>query len=100
VCINPQLLNTITRGNYPLKIDEYLAMGKPVVASRTRAMKLFEEYTYLADKPEEYVSLIEKALAEDSEKNRVRRIKFAQSHTWKNSMDKLYSVISGLLSKK
>jgi glycosyltransferase involved in cell wall biosynthesis len=99
VCINPQLLNTITRGNYPLKIDEYLAMGKPVVASRTRAMKLFEDHTYLADKPEEYVSLIEKALAEDNEKNRLRRIKFAKSHTWKNSMDKLYSVISNLITK-
>jgi teichuronic acid biosynthesis glycosyltransferase TuaH len=99
VCINPQLINMITRGNYPLKIDEYLAMGKPVVASRTKAMKLFEDHTYLADKPEEYVSLIEKALAEDSEKNRARRIKFAKSHTWKNSMDKLYSVISNLISK-
>jgi glycosyltransferase involved in cell wall biosynthesis len=99
VCINPQLLNMITRGNYPLKIDEYLAMGKPVVASRTRAMKLFEEYTYLADKPEEYVPLIEKALVDDSDKNRVRRIKFAKSHTWENSMGKLYSVISSLISK-
>jgi glycosyltransferase involved in cell wall biosynthesis len=100
VCINPQLINMITRGNYPLKIDEYLAMGKPVVASRTRAMKLFEDYTYLADKPEEYVLLIEKALSENSEKDRVRRIKFAKSHTWKNSMDKLYSVISNLISEK
>ena len=25
VCINPQVLNPITDGNYPLKIDEYLA---------------------------------------------------------------------------
>ncbi len=34
VCINPQKLNPITIGNYPLKVDEYLAMGKPVVATR------------------------------------------------------------------
>jgi glycosyltransferase involved in cell wall biosynthesis len=32
--INPQLLNETTKGNYPRKIDEYLAMGKPVVATR------------------------------------------------------------------
>ncbi|MFH1161113.1 MAG: glycosyltransferase, partial [bacterium] len=33
VAINPQVYNEITRGNYPRKIDEYLAMGKPVVAT-------------------------------------------------------------------
>ncbi|HAI83429.1 MAG TPA: glycosyl transferase family 1, partial [Chitinophagaceae bacterium] len=38
VCINPQLLNEVTIGNYPRKVDEYLAMGKPVVATQTEAM--------------------------------------------------------------
>src|SRR5690606_36107128 len=39
VCINPQLVNDITNDNYPLKIDEYLAMGKPVVATETNVMR-------------------------------------------------------------
>lgn len=29
VALNPQKLNEVTIGNYPRKIDEYLAMGKP-----------------------------------------------------------------------
>lgn len=100
ICINPQLINVITKGNYPLKIDEYLAMGKPVVATRTRTMKLFEDYTSLAEKPEEYTSLIEKALAEDSPALQTRRIAFARSHTWENSMRELYKVISTTFEKK
>src|SRR5690606_10176909 len=44
VCINPQLVNELTIGNYPRKIDEYLAMGKPVVAIRTEAMELFKDF--------------------------------------------------------
>ncbi len=44
ICLNPQVLNNTTIGNYPRKIDEYLAMGKPVVATNTRAMEYFEEY--------------------------------------------------------
>src|SRR5664279_3568560 len=32
LCINPQLVNPLTIGNYPRKIDEYLASGKPAVA--------------------------------------------------------------------
>src|SRR5690606_23550904 len=39
VCINPQFLTPLTVGNYPRKVDEYLAMGKPVVAFATHAMQ-------------------------------------------------------------
>jgi glycosyltransferase involved in cell wall biosynthesis len=94
VCINPQLINGMTIGNYPLKIDEYLAMGKPVVATRTVTMKLFEDHTWLADKPEDYVPLIEKALAEDDPGLREKRIRFAGEHTWENCIKELYRVIS------
>jgi glycosyltransferase involved in cell wall biosynthesis len=93
VCINPQFNNTITRGNYPLKIDEYLAMGKPVVATRTVAMKIFEDHTYLADQPGEYTGLIKKALAANSQEKANERIRFAQSHSWENSVDELYKAI-------
>lgn len=89
VCINPQLLSPITIGNYPLKVDEYLAMGKPVVATRTRTMKLFENHTYLADRPEEYPALIRQALQEDSSPLRAERTAFARTHTWENSVGEL-----------
>ncbi len=93
VCINPQLINPLTVGNYPLKVDEYLAMGKPVVATRTKAMQLFEDYTYLADNKEQYPALIEKALMEDSAALRRRRIDFAATHTWENSVGELKRLI-------
>jgi glycosyltransferase involved in cell wall biosynthesis len=89
VCINPQLVNQLTIGNYPLKVDEYLAMGKPVVATRTRAMSLFEPYTYLAERPDEYPALIEQALVEDSPQLREQRAGFARTHTWENSVEAL-----------
>lgn len=89
VCINPQLVNMLTIGNYPLKVDEYLAMGKPVVATRTKTMELFEAYTYLASTPEEYPGLIEKALSEDNPSLEEKRIRFASSHTWENSVGQL-----------
>jgi glycosyltransferase involved in cell wall biosynthesis len=89
VCINPQLINIVTTGNYPLKIDEYLALGKPTVATRTKAMELFEEYTYLADKPEEYPALISRSIVENTRAKEVSRIEFARKHTWENSVSEL-----------
>lgn len=85
VCLNPQLVNDMTRGNYPLKIDEYLAMGKPVVATSTEAMELFSPYCYLADQKEDYIPLIAQAMEEDSREKHDQRIRFARSHTWELS---------------
>jgi teichuronic acid biosynthesis glycosyltransferase TuaH len=93
VCINPQLLNEMTIGNYPRKVDEYLAMGKPVVATRTRAMDVFEETTYLAESPEEYVTLIQKAMDEDQPALQQARHAFASKHTWEASVRQLEEVI-------
>lgn len=95
VCLNPQLVNPITIGNYPLKIDEYLAMGKPTVATATKTMELFNDYVHLAGSVEEYVPLIEKALQENDPALTAARIAFARSHTWENSVEGIYKAISG-----
>jgi glycosyltransferase involved in cell wall biosynthesis len=89
VCINPQKVNMLTIGNYPRKIDEYLAAGKPVVATRTEAMAPFEEHTYLSENPEEYILNIEKALEDDNEPRKLARSVFASSHTWAHCIDEL-----------
>ncbi len=93
VCINPQIVSQVTIGNYPRKIDEYLAVGKPVVATKTEAMSIFSDHTYLAETKEQYVALIEKALREDNEGLREERKKFASSHSWENSVNEIYKAI-------
>lgn len=93
VCINPQIVNGLTIGNYPRKIDEYLIMGKPVVATYTRTMEIFKDYVYLANSKEEYVMLIEKALEEHTEPFIEKRKSFAATHTWENSVAEIYNSI-------
>lgn len=93
VAINPQKLNEVTIGNYPRKIDEYLAMGKPTVATRTKAMEVFEDFTYLAETKEQYVEMIEKALIENNPEREKAREEFARSHTWTNNVEEIYKQI-------
>ncbi|MCC9138822.1 glycosyltransferase [Pontibacter silvestris] len=95
VCINPQIVNDITRSNFPLKVVEYLAIGKPVVATATNTMnELFSEHTYLADNKDEFVQQIEKALAEDSPAMQQERLKFAGSFSWGNVVNLFMEAIS------
>ncbi|MFK7970835.1 MAG: glycosyltransferase [Bacteroidia bacterium] len=92
VCINPQAVNPVTIGNYPRKIDEYLAMGKPTVATTTKAMVVFEEHVYLAENPQGYVDVITQAFAEDSPELAEARKAFAATHSWEANVNRMYEV--------
>jgi glycosyltransferase involved in cell wall biosynthesis len=93
VCINPQIRNEITRGNYPRKIDEYLAMGKPVVATETEGMKLFKPYCWLCRNKFEFVENITLILSlpenASSRAEIEKRKAFALTHTWESSIGRL-----------
>ena len=93
ICLNPQLVNEITIGNYPRKVDEYLALGKPVIATATQTMELFKDHVYLCSSVEDYKTAIEKALVENTEVNKNNRIQFAKSHSWENNVQEIYKYI-------
>jgi glycosyltransferase involved in cell wall biosynthesis len=84
----------MTAGNYPRKVDEYLYMGKSVVATRTDFMTSFSDYVYLFDNPTEFENCIEQALEERTnfEKKQQKR-KFAANHSWKNCTEKIYTLM-------
>jgi len=93
VALNPQLLNDVTIGNYPRKIDEYLAMGKPTVATKTEGMSVFADYTYLADSKEDYLELIQKAMDENTPELEKKREAFARSHTWEANANEIFRYV-------
>jgi glycosyltransferase involved in cell wall biosynthesis len=99
VALNPQKLNEVTIGNYPRKIDEYLAMGKPTVATLTKAMDVFSEHTYLAETKEDYLMLVEKALSENSTERETARENFARAHTWENNVKEIYDRMIFVMQK-
>jgi glycosyltransferase involved in cell wall biosynthesis len=89
ICINPQLMNPLTIGNYPRKIDEYLASGKPVVATATQAMEMFRNYAELCNSREEFLINIRKLVNEPvwtSEEQKNTRREYALTHSWENSV--------------
>lgn len=93
VAINPQHLNEVTRGNYPRKIDEYLAMGKATVATRTDAMAYFADHVSLAQGREEWVEAIARELDTDTTEKQRARMAFAAGHTWAQNVENLFDSI-------
>lgn len=100
VALNPQIVNPITDFNNPLKIYEYLAMGKPVVTTKTTFMAYFKDYVNFSSTKEEYIGAIENALTENKDKDVKRKIEFAGKHTWEIFVDKIYSHIEDIIIER
>lgn len=93
VCINPQIVNEVTIGNYPRKIDEYLAMGKPVAATRTESMEAFAEHVALSSSKEEFAKNVADLIVQDNADLQRARAAFASGHTWTASINEIYKAI-------
>lgn len=100
VCINPQVVNPITIGNYPRKVDEYLALGKPTVVTNTQTMSSFRDYVYLANDNQDYEAGIKSLLNDNDEELRAKRKAFALSHTWENSVAMIYDAFLEVAAQK
>jgi len=98
--IIPFLDNELTAGIYPLKVNEYLAMGKPVVATTFGDMSDFREHIQLADNAEAFRKAIVRALAENHPEEREQRIAFARQNSWRKRAEQLHELIMRLTTEK
>jgi len=97
VCINPQIVNEITISNFPLKIIEYLALGKPVVAVSTNTMlEVFSGHAYLSTTAEEFINALDNAISEDHPAVQKERILFAKSFRWSKVVEILLGHIKSV----
>lgn len=96
VCIMPYRLNETTRYIFPLKLFEYLATGKPVVATPIPAVQEHSEYLNVAHTEEEFIALTEQALRSDTADEARRRQNHARSHDWTAHVKKKLEAIAAL----
>jgi hypothetical protein len=66
----------------PIKLREYLAMGKPAVSVRFPHAAGFGQLVYLADTYDEFLLAIERALREDNDDLRRARMESVREMTW------------------
>lgn len=83
VCIIPFILNDLTVATDPIKVYEYLASGKPVVATALPELAPYSGMVYIAESHDRFVAMVLDALLEDqNEPIRQQRIEFAQKNSW------------------
>jgi glycosyltransferase involved in cell wall biosynthesis len=96
----PYVANDYTRSCFPLKLYEYLAAGKPVVASGLPELAGMEPDVVLAESPAGFVDAIDAALGRAGEADRARRMQIASRNSWETRTDKLLGLVQGELDAR
>lgn len=78
----PFVKNEQTRAIYPLKINEYLAAGLPVVATRFAELTAFEAAVRVVDSAADFLAAVQESLAENDPEAERRRVALARGNAW------------------
>jgi glycosyltransferase involved in cell wall biosynthesis len=78
----PYKVNEATRNIFPLKLFEYMAAGKPIVATAIPAVLDYRDLLYVTGDPHCFTRIVERAIAEDDPAMVARRVECARQHTW------------------
>ena len=104
VSIIPYKKDDYTDNISPAKLNEYLIMGKPVVSTNLREVETFNrengDILYVTDNHRDFADLISKAITEDNDHLKKRRIEIALNNSWTKKVEAMSNIIDEVLTKK
>lgn len=93
-CIIPYKKTVLTRSIYPLKINEYLAAGKPVISTDfSDDILAFKDVAYIAKDHDEFIAAIDTAIDTDDLNRKHQRLNIASSNSWENRVRQFWKII-------
>lgn len=99
VCTIPFLINTITEATSPVKLFEYMALGKPIVTTDMPECRKYSS-VMTAKSHEEYIELIDKAVSMFNAKDEHKEyFELLDSEAVENDWGKKAEAIINLISK-
>ena len=93
VGIIPFVKDDFTKGIYPMKINEYLAAGLPVVSTAFGDIADFANLIKITDDKETFLQYVLSEIEQDTPEKRLARLKTAENNTWDKRAEELSVVI-------
>ena len=98
VCLIPYVPNEFTRHIFPLKLYEYMAAGKPVVATDMEEIRGSGGDTITITRSnEEFHRAVVDAIASDSPDRVTRRLHLARGNSWDRRVEQVSEIIGPML---
>lgn len=99
VLVMPYVLSEHTRHVYPLKVNEYLATGRPVVSTPLESLESLPPVFPRVQTGECFASAVHRAL-ERPDEGREERIALARANTWETRVARIEELLEGALTRR
>lgn len=93
VGIIPHKINRFTKSMNPLKLYEYLALGKPVITTPVAGVEKYSNYIYISRNANDFNEKLRKSLAENNQRLATERIKLMELEDWKIKINKIMEIL-------
>jgi len=104
VCIIPYLIAEYTKNVYPTKLNEYLAMGKPVVSTALPEIINFNEengqIVFIAKTSDDFINNISNCSCQKDETAVSQRIAAASRNDWLQRIEDMSTEIEAAIAQK
>jgi hypothetical protein len=94
VCLIPYHVNELMKGVDPIKLREYLCLGKPVVSVDLPEVRKLKNLVYIGKNEHSFIMRVGEALNEKDDNIREQRIRATIQDNWFNKMNKISSIIN------
>ncbi len=97
----PYVLNDYTHHIFPLKLYEYMAAGKPIVASAMEEMLPYEGAEMaIGRSPEDFLAKVDEAIAADSPEKAAARQRAATHESWDDRVEQVSAILEPMLRER
>ena len=97
----PYVLNDFTHHIFPLKLYEYMAAGKPIVATDMEEMRAYDGHGLtIARSNESFLEAVRSAIANDSPELAAGRSRAAASESWDHRVEQVSSILEPMLRQR
>jgi hypothetical protein len=87
-------VNKLTASIYPLKINEYLAAGKPVVSTHfSDDIFSFRDHAFIAETHDQFLRMIDVAIEGNNIEKKVARMEVANANSWQKRVEEFWEII-------
>ena len=98
VGIIPYICNDFTESVYPSKLNEYLAMGAPVVSTNLREVReskeVYGETVIIANNTEKFIEAVKSLIVEKNNTSlTAQRVKIARNNSWESRFNGISRII-------
>jgi uncharacterized SAM-binding protein YcdF (DUF218 family)/glycosyltransferase involved in cell wall biosynthesis len=104
VALVPYVRSEFTDSVYPVKLNEYLAMGVPVVATDLPEMRRFNDdhrhVLKIASRPEDFIAHVRSALADGHPADAEQRVDVARANSWAERLERMSALIGDALQRR